>query len=81
MNVTFVYKKNLNNKINSNIVRKLHIREDIDFAGMTLTTQTTTVHFEGFSLTLKNQSDEIKCLGVFIFLIKIILTFENTGVT
>ena len=80
MNVTLVKKK----KINSNIVRKLHIREDIDFAGMTLTSRTTMVNFEGFSLTLetlKNQSDELKYLGVFIFLIKIILTFENTGVT
>ena len=45
----------------------------------TMISQTTMVNFEGFSVTLKEQSGKIKCLGVLTFPISLLLTFENKG--
>ena len=41
----------------------------VDFADTTMTTLKITVNFDVFSITLKEESGEIKYLGVFTYLI------------
>ena len=51
----------------------------IEYAEMTMTSQSSTANFKDLSLTLKEHLAKLKYLGVFTYPIANFLTFENLG--